>query len=180
MLRVRGNPAHYRNVADELRWWRSAAWMNRLQNPCASGSPANWAPPHRNAPLWRAGSPRAPYRCSPRSAAVAQGSGDSADRELNGLLNAFVSLASTMALEQLNLQMIQGLDVGQSQPDRNIQLGIVLEQARLARNVEQAVVCGMPGAFDLIEVMACHLLILHQRQIASGDRQIALGQHHLH
>lgn len=60
-------------------------------------------------------------------AGIAERGRDGVDGQLYPVPNAGVGLASAMPLEQFDLQMVERLDVGQAQPDRGVESGVVLQ-----------------------------------------------------
>src|SRR3954451_19986128 len=83
--------------------------------------------------------------------AVAQRRGDRVDRELNPLANPRVVLAGAVPFQQLDLEQIQRLDVGQAQADRGLERRMLFEQPRLLRDPEQRVVGQGPGVANTSE-----------------------------
>jgi len=71
------------------------------------------------------------------SAAVTQCRGHGVDGQLDAFPDPRVGFAGSVTLQQLNLQQIQWLDIGQAQPDGSIQRRMLRQQARLARDIEQ-------------------------------------------
>src|SRR5580698_1767285 len=63
--------------------------------------------------------------------AVAQCGRDGVDRQLQTFTHARVVLARPMALEQLDLQPVERLDIGQTQAHRRVKRGMFFQQSRL-------------------------------------------------
>src|SRR5476649_1673980 len=97
------------------------------------------------------------------SPAIAERGGDGVDRQLDSFAHSRIVLARAMPLQELDLQQIQWIDVGQAQAYRCIQYWVLLEKARLLRDAEEAVVSGRPRVADAVENTLAQRAILDQR-----------------
>jgi hypothetical protein len=70
---------------------------------------------------------------------------------MDALADARVRLAGAVALQQFDLEQVQGLDIGQAQADRGVERRLPLEQARLAGDREQGIVRALPLVADAPE-----------------------------
>src|SRR5262249_40357604 len=130
---------------------------------------------------WRGGGARTALVCFVYFvflAGVAQARRDAVDGQVHALQHRLVGVAATAAAAQLDLQVVQGIDVGQPRTDQRRQVRVLVEQRRLAGDPEQRFGGALPLGADLAEHVLGQRAVLDQRRVASGDRQVGLGQHH--
>src|SRR6185437_10482856 len=78
------------------------------------------------------------------SAAVAQAGGDAVDGHMDAVEGLVVVLAGAAAAQEVQLQKVQRVDIGQPQPDGFRELGIVLQQHLLSGEHKHAVMGERP------------------------------------
>ncbi len=70
--------------------------------------------------------------------------GDSVDREVDRLHHALVRIAGTIALEQLQLHMVERIDVGKAVADSARKRGVALQEGALLKNGQQRFLRTLP------------------------------------
>lgn len=84
-----------------------------------------------------------------------------------------------MALEQLDLEMVERLDIGQAQPDRLVERQF-FSSSRVCRVTESRPSRVRPQPIaDAAEDRLARAHVLDQGDIMAGDRHVGFGQHHL-
>jgi phosphatidylserine/phosphatidylglycerophosphate/cardiolipin synthase-like enzyme len=86
-----------------------------------------------------------------QSAAVAQSRGDAVDGQVDAALHALVGLAGAVAAQQLDLDVVQRIEVGEAVADRALQQRIEVEQFLLAGDRQQRGDRGLPFGLDARE-----------------------------
>ena len=118
-------------------------------------------------------------RASIGSAGIAQAGGNPVDRQLDPAQHPLVAVGRAMPPQQLDLQVVQRIEIRQPMRSERASSGLPSSSAR------------WPMIASSASREACHSArirwntasrsgVRHQRGVARGNRQAALGQHHVH
>src|SRR5438105_3458740 len=113
-------------------------------------------------------------------AAVPETCRDTIYRKMDALNNAVVRLPVPIALEKLELHVIEGIDVRKSIADGARQRRIALERSLCFENREQRVKRVPPFGVQAREDRLAQLAILDEILITRCDGDVALREYHIH
>ena len=119
------------------------------------------------------------------SAGVAQARRNAVDGDVDAALDALIRCGLVpkpfaVAANQFNLQMVQRIQIGKPVLDGALQRRIA-SQALLVPGDQHECCChAVPLGLNQAENLAAQSRVAHQVGIARGQRQVALGQHHVH
>ncbi len=97
---------------------------------------------------------------------VAQAGSNAVDGDVDAASQAFVGIAAAMALEQLDLQVIERIHVGRAQLQGTAKLRVVAEKIVLFQNAQQMVACERPFATNLRKDTFAQISIADQFRVA--------------
>ena len=110
---------------------------------------------------------------------IAQTRRNPVDRNMNPSLHPLVGLACTVAAHQLDLQVVQGVDVGETVADGALQGGVVGQALFVAGDQLQRSDRQMPFGFNAAENLFAQGGIGHQFCVSGGQGQVAFRQNHV-
>ncbi|MNY00791.1 hypothetical protein D3C86_1332990 [compost metagenome] len=90
-----------------------------------------------------------------------------------------VLVRGAVAADQVDLQVVERVDVGEAFAQRDLQRGVVGQQFALGQELEhgeRAAVFGADGAEDAFAQGA----LRDELGVAGGDGEVGFGQHHFH
>src|SRR5512146_1441866 len=100
------------------------------------------------------------------SAAVAQARGDAVDREMNRALGARVGIARAVALEQLDLKMVERIEIGKAAAYRARERRVVRQQLLAPGDFREPAPGAMPFDRDVAEHARAKPGVGHQLGVA--------------
>ena len=93
--------------------------------------------------------------------------------------DARVGLAGAVALEQLDLEQVQRLDIGQAQADRGVELGFFSSSRDCPVIASRQSWVRCHSSRMRVKIASRRRLVLDQLGVARGDPHVGLGEHHL-
>ena len=114
--------------------------------------------------------------------AVAQAGGDAVDGEVDALRRRPSSaVAAAVALQQLDLHVVERIEVGEAVADRAREQRVALQQRLLLHDREQGIDrCPATRRAGARRSLSRSSASADQLGVARGDGDVALGQHHVH
>src|SRR5262249_36558397 len=102
--------------------------------------------------------------------AIAQARGDAIDGQVDSLNHALVGIAGAVALEQLDLQVVDGIEIGETVADRPGEQRILLQQDLLLHDGEHRLDRILPFSAESRKDPVAQAAALDQVCVARGDR----------